>query len=178
MSSPRAKVYLAGPGVFRADASAFGQLLLSACDVHGLVGLWPLDNEVERDAGGDRLRQANAIRLLNERQITIADAVIADLSPFRGPHMDCGTAYEVGFARALGKPVFAWSQDPRPLIGRMHRVLATEHGYTDTDGLAVENFDLGENLMIATAVDRIWRKPADAIKACAAALSERRRISA
>jgi nucleoside 2-deoxyribosyltransferase len=30
-------------------------------------------------------------------------------SPFRGVSLDAGTAYEIGYACALGKPVFGYS---------------------------------------------------------------------
>ena len=36
------------------------------------------------------------------------DAVVANLTPWRGPGADPGTAFEVGFAAALGKPVLAY----------------------------------------------------------------------
>jgi nucleoside 2-deoxyribosyltransferase len=41
----------------------------------------------------------------NTKRIRTADAVVADISPFRGPHMDVGRAMEIGYAAALGKPV-------------------------------------------------------------------------
>lgn len=170
MSKP--SIYLAGPGVFRQDAADFADALKQVCAAHGLAPLWPLDNEV---AAASKAEQAAAIRRANEAMIRIADAVVAEISPFRGPNMDPGTAYEIGFALALGKPVFAWSAEPRTLLVRTVDDVAREHGGVvyDHAWFAIEDFGLGENLMIATAVERIDRTAAEAIAACAAHLGGR-----
>ena len=51
------------------------------------------------------------IAMRNETHIRSCQAVIANLTPFRGPSADVGTVYEVGFARALGLLIFgvAWA---------------------------------------------------------------------
>jgi nucleoside 2-deoxyribosyltransferase len=167
MSLP--KVYLAGPGVFRHDAATFAAGLKRLCADHRLDPLWPLDNAVAPDS--DRARQAAAIRLANEAMIRAAAAVVAEISPFRGPNMDPGTAYEIGFALAQGLPVFAWSDDARSLLARTAGdAEAGDRVIYDADMFEIENFGLSENLMIATAVRRIDRTADDAIAACAAYL--------
>ena len=45
----------------------------------------------------------------NEELIRSCRLLIANLTPFRGPSADVGTAYEIGFARALKLPVYAYS---------------------------------------------------------------------
>jgi nucleoside 2-deoxyribosyltransferase len=100
-AQPKApKVYLAGPGVFRPEADRVAAHLKAECERLGLEGLWPADGP-----GGT----ARLIFRANIALIRSADALIADISPFRGPHSDDGTAFEMGFAFALGKPVFAWA---------------------------------------------------------------------
>ena len=42
----RPRVYLAGPGVFRPDPVGFGEQLKAKCERVGLVGYFPLDNEI------------------------------------------------------------------------------------------------------------------------------------
>jgi nucleoside 2-deoxyribosyltransferase len=166
------KVYLAGPGVFRPDALAFGTTLKDLCAHRQLEGLWPLDNEVHcgprRD---DKLRSADLIRRANEGLIIACHAVIADISPFRGPHMDPGTAYEIGYAKALRKPVFAWSSDPRELLARMQSAgkafWGTAANIIDDQRQTIENFGMAENLMIGTGIERLFPNPASAIDACA-----------
>ena len=44
--------------------------------------------------------------------------MIANLTPFRGPSADVGTVYEVGFMRALGRPVFGYATTAEPFTRR------------------------------------------------------------
>lgn len=168
----RPKVYLAGPGVFRSDVKQFAGALKALCGQHGLEPLWPMDNEIAPDP--DKARQADSIRRANEDMIRRADAVLAELSPFRGPNMDPGTAYEIGFAVALGKPVFAWSADTRTLLARTVTATSVERDGViyDAEQFAIEDFGLSENLMIATSVDRVFATPDEAAGACADILNQ------
>src|SRR6056297_3837533 len=98
----RPVVYLAGPDVFLPDAREIGEAKRQICENLGLVGLFPLDNEIDI-AGLPAVEQARRISLANEALMHHADAAIANLTPFRGASMDAGTAYEIGFIRALGR---------------------------------------------------------------------------
>src|SRR5947208_12518945 len=71
------------------------------CRTHGLEPLVPLDNEATT---AEEIYQAN-VRLLDR-----CDGVIANLTPFRGPHCDVGTAWEIGYAVARERPVFGFSE--------------------------------------------------------------------
>ncbi|WP_315830915.1 nucleoside 2-deoxyribosyltransferase [Bradyrhizobium prioriisuperbiae] len=161
------QVYLAGPGVFRSDVAEFATVLKQLCRQHGLVPLWPMDNDIAPEA--DKARQADHIRRANEDMIRRADAVLAELTPFRGPNMDPGTAYEIGFAVALGKPVFAWTPDGHTLLERTVNATSVNRGGViyDADNFAIEDFGLSENLMIATSVRRTFATAAEAAAACA-----------
>ena len=163
----RPKIYLAGPGVFRSDVKQFAVALKALCAQYGLEPLWPMDNEIAADI--DKVRQADHIRRANEDMIRRADAVVAELSPFRGPNMDPGTAYEIGFAIALGRPVFAWTTDARTLLARTFTATSVEHDGViyDAEQFAIEDFGLGENLMIATSVRRVFASPGETLAACA-----------
>jgi nucleoside 2-deoxyribosyltransferase len=102
------RVYLAGPGVFREDAASYGKMLRKKCNRAGLDGCYPLDADITPDAP---LATARAIYRANVALIDAASAIIADISPFRGPNMDQGTAWEIGYGIAKDLPVFAWSTD-------------------------------------------------------------------
>ena len=86
------------------------------------------------------------------------DAMIVNITPFHGPSADVGSAYEMGFMRALGRPVFAYTNDARPFLDRVAafcggamRVRPTgEH--EDPDGMAIEPFELHDNLMLVGGV--------------------------
>ena len=135
-----AKVYLAGPDVFFRNRGAIFAERARVCAALGLAPLIPVD---------ETKTTAAAIFESNVALIEAADGIIANLSPFRGPHCDVGTAWEMAYATARGKPVFAWSAAPRPLIARLHDVGPDGR---DAEGNLVEDFGLPENLMIALSI--------------------------
>jgi nucleoside deoxyribosyltransferase len=161
------RVYLAGPAVFRRDAVAEGARLRALCAAHGFVGLFPLDGSGPHTSGLAGPNLAGAIFDANMAMLRSAALVLADLSPFRGPHVDDGTAFEVGAAHSLGIPVYAWSADLRPLIERIPADPASDGRWRDAGGLEVEDFGLSHNLMLAAAVINIWPGPAEALAAAA-----------
>ena len=82
-----------------------------------------------------------------------ADAIIANLTPFRGPSADAGTVFELGFFAATGKPIYAYSSDRRSFARRTREFFGLGSGSAaDSEGLAIEDFDLADNLMLAGAV--------------------------
>ncbi len=107
MTLPRKpRIYLAGFDVFRADAIDHGRYLKALCEGHGLEGLYPFDNEVTQ--GLPPQETAALICNANIAMIKRCDAVLANLNTFRGAEPDSGTAFEVGMAAALGKPVWVY----------------------------------------------------------------------
>ena len=99
------RVYLAGPSVFRENPDQYGKTLVDMCHVRGIQGLYPLDNSIDQSL--DKVTQSSLIFKSNIDLIRSADAVIADLNDFRGPEVDSGTAWEVGFAHSLNIPIFS-----------------------------------------------------------------------
>lgn len=160
-------VYLAGPAVFLPNAIEEGERLKAICVAHGLQGLFPLDSKLETD-GLSPQQIAARIKHANMDMIRKSIAVIADYTPFRGSGMDAGTAFEVGFAEALGIPVFAYSEDRRDYRARVQHAQPTEVDAAgelrDTDGLLVEDFGLSENLMLAAGIE-VFESAAEAIAA-------------
>jgi nucleoside 2-deoxyribosyltransferase len=154
VSDARAPViYLAGPDVFLPDAHAMGALKKELCARHGFKGAFPLEAEFSLE--GDRA-MSRAIFDANVATIRRADAVIANLTPFRGPSADAGTVFEVGAAFALGKPVFGYANvegDYRSRVEAGYGALETRDGrHFAADGMNVEDFGLPDNLMIVEAI--------------------------
>jgi nucleoside 2-deoxyribosyltransferase len=144
--------YLAGPEVFLRRAEAIGRAKKEICREFGLVGLFPLDGEIEADGGGADV--ARAIYLANVALLQRADLIIANMTPFRGPSMDVGTAFEMGFMAARGKPVFAYTHVGDGYLDRVRASgLAGTSRAIDRDGLSIEDFGLHDNLMMSCAVD-------------------------
>ncbi|MFA4969270.1 MAG: nucleoside 2-deoxyribosyltransferase [Sulfuritalea sp.] len=138
------KLYLAGPDLFRPDVLEWAERVTALCRREGHEALIPLDGT--RTNAGDIYR--NNLRLIGE-----ADAVLANLNPFRGAEPDSGTCVEIGYALALGKPVIGYAEALAPLRERLQATGPGADGrYRDTAGWAVENFDLPLNLMLAVPV--------------------------
>jgi nucleoside 2-deoxyribosyltransferase len=146
------KIYLAGPDVFLPDAVAIGRRKVELCTRHGLTGLYPLDNAVERAARDASLQIFRG----NEAMMIEADAIIANLTPFRGPGADAGTVYELGYMAGRGKLCLGYSNDPSPYAKRVRdftEVNSRDGHLVDALGLTVEDFGLSDNLMMIHALD-------------------------
>jgi nucleoside 2-deoxyribosyltransferase len=146
------KIYLAGPDVFLPDAVEIGRQKAAICAAHGVTGLYPLDNVVDL-AGPDASRQIFAG---NEAMMDTADAIIANLTPFRGPGADPGTVYELGYMAGRGKLCLAYSNDPAVYadrVGRFVDVVGEDGRLVDAQGLTVEDFGLVDNLMMIHALE-------------------------
>jgi nucleoside 2-deoxyribosyltransferase len=152
------RVYLAGPDVFLPDPSARAAALKAVCSRHGLIGVSPLDALSAAPSDWAALPEARAIALRNEAHIAGCAALIANLTPFRGPSADAGTVFELGFMRALGRPVFGWSNTTRDFTSRTLDFLGAaarpgpDGAWTDDEGLLIEAFGLTDNLMLDGAV--------------------------
>jgi nucleoside 2-deoxyribosyltransferase len=151
------RVYLAGPDVFLPDPLARGAALKAICTRHGLTGVFPMDRLDQEPEAWTGLREPLRIALRNEAHIRGADALIANLTPFRGPSADVGTVFELGFMRALNRPVFGWTTEPSDFLARTRAFLgasaaAADGVWRDGEGLALESFGCLDNLMIDGAV--------------------------
>lgn len=136
-------IYLAGFDVFRPDAIEHGNYLKALCTAHGMEGLYPFDNQIPPDLS--KKDSAQLICSKNIAMIQRCTAVLANLNLFRGLEPDSGTAFEVGMAVALGKPVWAYLE---PVASLRELVPHDEQGL-DRQGYEVEDFDLPRNLMLA-----------------------------
>jgi nucleoside 2-deoxyribosyltransferase len=141
------RVYLAGPDVFLPDPLARAAMLKALCARYGLIGVSPLDPYLPAPDDWAGLPDALRIARQNEAHIASCDALVANLTPFRGPSADVGTVFELGFMRALGRPVFGWSNDASHYADRTRAFLGPVG-----DGMEIESFDLADNLMIEGAI--------------------------
>jgi nucleoside 2-deoxyribosyltransferase len=145
-------IYLAGPDVFLPDALEVGRQKAAICARHRLNGIFPLDNAVDLACADASL----AIFRGNEAMMGACAAVIANLTPFRGPGADAGTVYELGFMAGRGKLCLGYSNDPTVYADRARRfteITARDGRLVDSDGLTVEDFGLADNLMMIHALE-------------------------
>ena len=157
------KVYLAGPEVFLPDAIELGHKKKALCRSCNLEGLYPMDNELMDTEAHPGVNEGTATAIFrgNIAMMREADAVLANLTPFRGVSADPGTVFEIGFAFGLGKPVHGYSHAADTLMDRVahsqhapprrSRVDGRRYG---SDDFAVEDFGLSDNLMISEAIKR------------------------
>ena len=145
-------IYLAGPDVFLPDAVEMGLRKVEICRRYGVTGLYPLDNLVDRTASDVSL----LIYKANEAMMDRCDAIIANLTPFRGPGADAGTVYELGYMAARGKFCLGYANDPALYADRVPRFTKVEQRdgrLVDAEGLTVEDFGHRDNLMMIHALD-------------------------
>ncbi len=146
------RIYLAGPEVFLREAKEIGERKKALCRKYGFQGVFPLDNEVNVE--GKSAREIGlCISEVNEGLIKSCDFVIANITPFRGPSADVGTVYEMGFAHALGKKVFAYTNVATSFTERTVKALGKvtrdfDGKLRDAYGMFVEEVELTDNLMI------------------------------
>lgn len=146
------KIYLAGPDVFLPDAVEIGRQKAAICAAHGLTGLYPLDNAIDLTAPDASLQ----IFCGNEAMMEAADAIIANLTPFRGAGADPGTVYELGYMAGRHKFCLAYSNDGATYadrVGGCMHVASRDGRLVDAQGLTVEDFGLVDNLMMIHALE-------------------------
>jgi len=160
------KIYLAGPDVFRTDAREWGRTLKALCREFGFDGRYPLDNDAPEDLSGQAL--AHWIYEANIALIRECDLVMANLAPFRGYEPDSGTAFEVGFAVALGKPVWAYHAPMGSIRDQVPQTTNADGVEVDAAGQLVEDFGMSRNLMLACPATIIEGD----VRACLAAMRD------
>lgn len=164
------RVYLAGPAVFHPAAKQVFEYLVEVCTQHGLEAITPQIDEKTLE-GLNPAEQAALIRAGNLSKIRAADAVLACISPFRGPGADAGTAWEMGYAEALGKPVVAWSEALDQYRERVAADVDPKGTYwCRQHGMIVEDFGLTDNLMLTAGAHPVASDFEAAVKAVAALL--------
>lgn len=149
-------IYLAGPDVFFPNAGDVLAAKKSLCARYGFLGLPPLDVEIV--AAGKPTSERIFTR--NLALMRRADLIVANLTPFRGVSADPGTVFELGWFDGAGKPVHGYSNGAANLETRVAAAFAPttegpEGRRIANDGMAIEGFGLGDNLMIDEAL-RPW----------------------
>lgn len=167
-----ATIYLAGPTVFEPDPEASFSTMKAICARHGLEGVSPLDNQVELAGHAPGKPLALAIVAADIELMHSLDGGIFCLDGFRrSPEMDPGTAFEIGYMHALGKPLAGWTCDPLLYPDRVAAFFSTVFGETltqtapgaagatsgalrDPDGILVHSEGCYQNAMAAMGIER------------------------
>lgn len=138
------KVYFAGPDVFRENPDEHFDKVKDLCDQYKITPLIPYNSQ---------LVKSDSIYAYNVLLLSKCDVLVANITPFRGASVDPGTAFEIGYAKALNKPIVVYanynSLDYKSRVTEDLLEYSSEFPY-------VENFGLCENLMIAHSFDFIY----------------------
>lgn len=151
------RIYCAGPEVFLPDPIAAADRKKKLCARYGFEGVVPVDAEIDL-AGLSPVQAAMRIGQYDEEMIRGCFAIIANITPFRGPSADVGTAYEMGFGRALGLIVLAYSNVSQSFTERTMRSLkvpavrAADNRLRDADGMLIEEWGIADNLMLESGI--------------------------
>jgi nucleoside 2-deoxyribosyltransferase len=166
------RVYLAGPMVFAPDPAALFARMKAICAAAGLEGVAPVDNQAGLEGlppGRGLLRRIVAADIALMQAV---DGALFCLDGFRrGPEMDPGTAFEIGYVAALGKPMAGWTSDPREYPVRVRDYFAevfgkglvpaapnadggTSGALRDPDGVLVHSEGCVQNAMCEIGIER------------------------
>ena len=145
-------VYLAGPEVFLDNAREILDRKIALTRAAGLVPVSPGDLEFPKTASKWEL--GLAISSIDEKLMNSADAIIANLTPFRGIAADTGTCFELGYMCAQGKAAFAYTNvradhgtRTKAHFKGVHSVDANGHP-RGPDGMMIEDMGFIDNLML------------------------------
>lgn len=167
----RPKIYLAGPMVFYSDPEKTFAAMKRICARHRLEGVAPTDNQIALQGIRPGKRLIRAIVKADIALMDRMDAGVFCLNGFRrAPDMDPGTAFEVGYMNAQGKPLVGWTEDgrsyPAKVAGYFKRVFgealndtpANDKGGTsgdrrDPDDILVHSAGCVQNGMIHIGIE-------------------------
>ena len=184
------KIYLAGPEVFLPDPIIKGANKHEAIERFNhevlpdknfyFVGLYPMDALIDTQIDDSTENPTTAMHIFHADVALMdeADIIVANITRFRGPSADVGTAFEMGYMHAQHKPVFTYysmpetyftadqrevtaldcaSPDSDARTSYAEKVRAFAAGYLvdranvrDRDNYThmIENFGLADNLML------------------------------
>jgi nucleoside 2-deoxyribosyltransferase len=155
-------LYIGGPDPAMEDGKRLLAEKRRLCQNKGFVGVVSSESILVETQPSEAM--AREIYTDRVRHMRLADAAILNLTPWRGPGCNTGTAFEAGFMAALGKPVFAYlnveSEQEAELRARieisMGLALDRRGVWRDADGGEIEDFGLPEDLMLWAEARRLF----------------------
>jgi nucleoside 2-deoxyribosyltransferase len=157
--------------VFLPDPGSIFARMKAICDGLGLTGTTPLDNQAGLEGlppGPDLIQRIVRADIELMRSV---DAGVFCLDGFRrGPEMDAGTAFEIGYMQGLGKPLAGWTADPRPYPRKVQDYFSEVFGLAlaatlpgssggtsgltrDPDGMLVHSEGCVQNAMVHVGIE-------------------------
>jgi nucleoside 2-deoxyribosyltransferase len=157
--------------VFAADPAAIFDRMKLLCLAFGVTGVAPLDNQIGLEGIPPGKALLERIVRADIALMDSLDAAVFCLDGFRrGVEMDAGTAFEVGYMTARGKPIAGWTQDPRLYPRRVADFFQVHYGENltetppgpaggtsgllrDPDGILVHSEGCVQNAMVHVGIE-------------------------
>ncbi len=153
--------------VFEPDPGSIFERMKALCLARGAVGIAPLDNQIGLEGVPPGRALLERIVRADIALMETLDAAVFCLDGFRrGTEMDAGTAFEVGYMKALGKPIAGWTRDVRTYPQRVGdffggALTRTEAGpvggtsgvWRDPDGVLVHSEGCVQNAMVHVGIE-------------------------
>jgi nucleoside 2-deoxyribosyltransferase len=176
MTNYEVHAYLAGPDVFSPEAAEIGKKKKDYLKKLGIIGHFPFDNEIPKEAFSNPGKVSRMIADANEQMMLDCcgdndiGVILVNMNPFHGPSMDVGTAFEAGFMSALSRNnnviIVGYTSDQRKFEERVIADIYKGPENTTTqdgvirgrDGMMIESFGGVDNLMITAAIERTGGK--------------------
>lgn len=165
----RPVAYLSGPERYDEEAAKIYGRMKEICKEYGIEARTPLDQAegvTQAEFTNPYQKAANLFENY-QRQIRDCDLVIANLNDYRGYECSNDTGFECGMAFQLGKALYGYMEDARPMKARVPH-LGEENGFRDMNGCNVEDFDYPLNLMFGSSMTILEGRFEDVVKRIAA----------
>ncbi|CAO4845932.1 MAG: hypothetical protein CNLJKLNK_01338 [Holosporales bacterium] len=170
--------YLAGPDVFYPNAIEIGEQKKALLREIGVIGLFPMDNELTAEDFKNSHLARNKIAKENEAMMLKCckegrkGFILLNMMPWHGPSMDVGTAFECGFMSALAHiysnlVIIGYTDNNLSFSQRVEQYLLDHNNQItivdgrkiDSNGFTIEDFaDATDNLMITHAIEKTGGK--------------------
>lgn len=150
----RPLVYLSGPERYHVEDEKRYDVMKEICGRLGMDAVCPFDwaEGVEKVESDNPYTKAANLFDNYQRQVRNCDLIVADLNNYRGYECSNDVGFECGMAFQLGKSLYGYMDDARPMKERMPH-LGEKQGFRDMSGCNVENFDYPLNLMFGCSME-------------------------
>jgi nucleoside 2-deoxyribosyltransferase len=146
------RIYIAGPDVFSLDWPVIAEYAQRACTSRGFIAELPIPAQPLTGDGITCQGTSDLARQIFDScvsAIKLSDAVVANLTPFRGAEPDSGTVVECAIAYAMDKPVIGYAEYTTDLNAVLGAQKNSDGAYIGKDNCLIEQFGLPFNLMVA-----------------------------
>ncbi|SCO93397.1 Purine trans deoxyribosylase (Nucleoside deoxyribosyltransferase-I) [Enterococcus phage VPE25] len=145
--NPRRKVYLAGPFFSDKQIEIVNELHGALNENKSIESVFvPMEHQMnDGDLEEFTAPWAQAVAMNDYKNVREADIVVA-IVDFDGQDMDSGTAAEIGYAYAIGKPVFLFHKENHEIMVNLMVTEVAQAYFTDLQQVKDYNFTTQEKI--------------------------------